>query len=82
MSFHLLKVQESAFQNAWFIESILTELFILFIIRTHKNYSKRKPGKYLFILSTLPYTALAAEIALTPLALLNFSIMLIIVVIY
>ncbi|WP_394331838.1 HAD-IC family P-type ATPase [Flavobacterium degerlachei] len=88
--YYLLKVKESAFQTAWFIESILTELFILFIIRTHKNFFKSKPGKYLFILSilgllitvTLPYTPLAAEIGLTPLPLLNFSIMLIIVAIY
>ena len=33
--FYILKVKESAFQTAWFIESILTELFILFIIQTH-----------------------------------------------
>lgn len=88
--FYILKVKQSAFQTAWFVESILTELFILFIIRTHKIFFKSKPGKYLFILSilgllitiTLPYTALAAEIGLTPLPLLNFSLMLIIVVIY
>lgn len=88
--FYILKVKQSAFQTAWFVESILTELFILFIIRTHKFFFKSKPGKYLFILSilgllitiTLPYTALAAEIGLTPLPLLNFSLMLITVVIY
>lgn len=88
--FYILKVKQSAFQTAWFVESILTELFILFIIRTHKIFFKSKPGKYLFILSilgllitiTLPYTPLAAEIGLTPLPLLNFSLMLIIVVIY
>ncbi|MBI3234600.1 MAG: HAD-IC family P-type ATPase, partial [Bacteroidetes bacterium] len=32
MLLFVLKVKESAFQTGWFIESILTELFILFII--------------------------------------------------
>lgn len=88
--YYLLKVKESAFQTAWFVESILTELFILFIIRTHKNFFKSKPGKYLFILSilglmltvTLPYLPIASTIGLSPIPLLNMGIMLIIVLIY
>ncbi len=88
--FYVLKVKESAFQTGWFIESILTELFILFIIRTHKNFFKSQPGKYLFILSVLgliltlglPYSPLATEVGLTPLPWANLSIMLIIVAAY
>lgn len=88
--YYVLKVKESAFQTGWFIESILTELFILFIIRTHKNFFKSKPGKYLFILSIvglvltlgLPYLPFANDIGLTPLPLLNVGTMLIIVAIY
>ncbi|MGL2966188.1 magnesium-translocating P-type ATPase [Flavobacterium sp. XGLA_31] len=88
--YFVLKVKESAFQTGWFIESILTELFILFIIRTHKNFFKSKPGKYLFILSVagfvmtlgLPYTPLAAEVGLTPLPLINLSAILLIVAAY
>lgn len=87
---YLLKVKESSFQTGWFIESILTELFILFIIRTHKNFFNSKPGKYLFILSimgfiltiVLPYLPFAADIGLTPLPLLNLGAMLLIVVAY
>lgn len=87
---YLLKVKESEFQTAWFIESVLSELFILFIIRTHKNFFKSQPGKYLFILSAialvltigLPYLPIASQIGLTPLPLLNLSIMLFIVTIY
>lgn len=87
---YVLKVKESAFQTGWFIESILTELFILFIIRTHKNFFKSQPGKYLFILSVfgliltlgLPYSPLATEVGLTPLPWANLSIMLIIVAAY
>lgn len=86
----LLKVKESAFQTGWFIESVLSELFIVFIIRTHKNFYKSKPGKYLFILSVLafivtmglPYLPFANNIGLTPLPLLNLGAMLLIVVAY
>ena len=88
--FYVLKVKESAFQTGWFIESILTELFILFIIRTYKNFFKSKPGKYLMLLSvlgliitlSLPYMPFADQVGLTPLSFRNFSIMLSIVVGY
>lgn len=87
---YVLKVKESAFQTGWFIESVLTELCILFIIRTHKSFLKSQPGKYLFILSLaglvitlgLPYLPVAADIGLTPLPFANFSAMLLIVLAY
>lgn len=87
---YVLKVKESAFQTAWFIESILTELFILFIIRTHKNFFKSKPGSYLFILSivglvltiAMPYLPFANEVGLVPLPFLNLGLMLLIVATY
>lgn len=85
-----LKVKESAFQTGWFIESILTELFILFIIRTHKNFFKSKPGKYLLLLSVLglvitiglPYTSFAYEIGVQPLPLYYVGILFLIVFCY
>ncbi|WP_264521544.1 magnesium-translocating P-type ATPase [Flavobacterium sp. N1994] len=88
--YYVLKVKESAFQTGWFIESILTELFILFIIRTHKNFFKSKPGKYLFMLSIvglvltlcLPYLPFANDVGLTPLPLLNLGAMVLIVALY
>ncbi|MFY7965005.1 MAG: cation transporting ATPase C-terminal domain-containing protein [Chitinophagaceae bacterium] len=72
------------------MESILTELFILLIIRTHNNFFKNKPGKYLFLLSIigfiitlgLPYLPFANDIGLTPLPLLNLVAMLLIVSAY
>jgi Mg2+-importing ATPase len=51
--YKLLEVQASIFQTAWFLESILTELFILFIIRTYKPFFKSIPGKHLIWLSAL-----------------------------
>ncbi len=86
----VLKVKESVFQTGWFIESILTELFILFIIRTHKNFFKSRPGKYLFLLSilgfiltlVLPYLPIANDIGLTPLPPIILGTMMLIVFAY
>jgi Mg2+-importing ATPase len=86
----VLKVKESEFQTGWFIESVLSELFILFIIRTHKNFFKSKPGNYLFILSIiallitigLPYLPFSKDIGLTPLPFINLLFMLVIVIFY
>jgi Mg2+-importing ATPase len=83
-------VRESAFQTGWFVESILTELFILFIIRTHQNFFKSKPGKNLFWLSVLglfmtiglPYTSWAQDVGLTPIPLYNLALLLSIVAAY
>ncbi len=86
----VLKVGEARFQTGWFIESVLSELFILFIIRTHKNFFKSKPGNYLFLLSSfglivtlgLPYIPYAQEVGLVPLPLLNLGVILLIVFAY
>jgi P-type Mg2+ transporter len=86
----VLKAKESEFQTGWFIESVLSELFIVFIIRTHKNFFKSRPGKYLFILSFialaltigLPYLPIANDIGLTPLPMVNLGAMLLIVAAY
>ncbi len=77
-----LKVTEHDFQTAWFVESILTELFILFIIRTQQNFFKSKPGKWLFILSLLgliltiatPYLPFAERLGMVPLPVWQFGI--------
>ena len=87
---YLLKVRESTFQTGWFIESVLTELFILFIIRTRKSFVKSLPGKYLFLLSALalvvtiilPYFSFGAELGLVPLKPLVLFSMLAIVLLY
>ncbi|MBS1774225.1 MAG: magnesium-translocating P-type ATPase [Bacteroidetes bacterium] len=87
---YFIKAKEGVFQTGWFIESILTELFILFIIRTRKSFIKSAPGKYLFILSilaliltiTLPYSPLSSKLGLVPLSLPVIASMIGIVVIY
>ena len=88
--YFLLKVKESEFQTGWFIESVLSELLIVFIIRTHKNFFKSRPSKYLFTFSIIaliltigfPYLPFANSIGLTPLPMLNLVAMLLIVAAY
>jgi len=88
--YYYLKVKEADFQTGWFVESILTELFILFIIRTHKNFFKSRPGKYLTIFSilalvltlVLPYIPFANQLGLVPLPLKTLAAMLLIVFSY
>ncbi|MBK9735705.1 MAG: magnesium-translocating P-type ATPase [Saprospiraceae bacterium] len=87
---YVLKAPESAFQTAWFVESVLSELCILFIIRTHKNFFKSRPAKYLFIMSVvaliltivLPYLPYADKIGLIPLSVTQLLSMLSIVMLY
>jgi Mg2+-importing ATPase len=58
------------FHTGWFIESICTELLILFVVRTRKSLLKSRPGKLLIILSVLalfitialPFTSFAAAL--------------------
>ena len=41
------KAQQNVFQSAWFTFSILTELIILLVMRTHKPFYKSKPAPIL-----------------------------------
>jgi Mg2+-importing ATPase len=63
------------FRTSWFMESLLTEILILLIIRTSHPFLKSRPSKYLlgaclftFVLSIiLPYLPMAATFKLYPL---------------
>lgn len=51
--YKLFKADADIFHTGWFIESIATELLILFVVRTHKSLLKSRPGKLLVGLSIL-----------------------------
>lgn len=71
----LLRASEAQFQTGWFIESLMTELFIVMVIRTHRSIFRSQPGGILAIATLmvaggtliLPYTALGAVFGLVPL---------------
>jgi Mg2+-importing ATPase len=66
----IYSADEKLFHSAWFVESALTELVVMMVLRTHRRFWRSKPGKGLFISSwivtaiivTLPFTAIGAKL--------------------
>ena len=71
----MLRASEAQFQTGWFIESVLTQMFIVMVIRTHRSIFQSKPGRILTLATllvagsvvVLPYTPLGALFGLVPL---------------
>lgn len=55
MLFFYFHLTDSFFQTGWFLESAITELLILFIIRTKRSFIKSKPGKLLLISAIIAF---------------------------
>jgi Mg2+-importing ATPase len=53
------------FRTAWFVESIATQILVIFVIRTASRLNRSRPDR-LLVLSSLGALALALCIALTP----------------
>jgi Mg2+-importing ATPase len=71
--FHF-RLSGAAFQTGWFLESAITELAILYIIRTRKSFVKSRPGKWLLI-TGLTALLVTLYLPLSPFAgLLGFSV--------
>ena len=70
----VFKATIPVFQTAWFIESLLTQTLVVFVLRTRKTpFWKSKPGKYL-VISCLTVIAVALALPYTPLgAIFNFT---------
>jgi Mg2+-importing ATPase len=55
------------FQTAWFLESLITQTLVVFVIRTRRSpFYKSKPGKYL-VISVFAIVAIALILPFTPL---------------
>src|SRR6185503_3776710 len=86
--YYIFNAGQGQFRTAWFIESVLTELIIVFIMRTRKPFLQSKPGNLLLWLSLgaciitvlLPFWPYSAGFGMTrlPLAVI-LSILLIII---
>jgi Mg2+-importing ATPase len=82
------KVHE--FQSAWFLGSILTEIVVLFVLRTRRPFFRSRPSKYIVIASVvmaaiacyLPYSPLAHVLSLIGLSLPLFLTIIGITLIY
>ena len=68
----LLKATPELFRSGWFVESLLTELFVAMVVRTRRPFIRSKPGRWLLI-STLIVAAITLAIPYLPFrALLGF----------
>jgi Mg2+-importing ATPase len=78
------------FQSAWFLGSILTEIVVLFVLRTRRPFFRSRPSKYIVIASVvmaaiacyLPYSPLAHVLSLIGLSLPLFLTIIGITLIY
>jgi Mg2+-importing ATPase len=69
------RVPVDSFRTAWFVESVLSELFILLVIRTRRAFFRSRIGTGLLwasvgvaiITLALPYSPLAASLGFAPL---------------
>lgn len=74
---YVINADETLFRTGWFVESVVTELFIVFIVRSRKRFWQSRPAGLLTGLSLavglvavlLPYTPFAEDLGLTPLPL-------------
>jgi Mg2+-importing ATPase len=73
----LLRATTDVFRTGWFLESVVTELLILLVIRTRRRFWRSKPGKYLVVGAVavgattliLPYSPLGPLLGFVPLPL-------------
>ncbi|MBW8381121.1 MAG: magnesium-translocating P-type ATPase [Youngiibacter sp.] len=71
----MVRATEQQFQTGWFVESLLTELVIALVVRTHKPFYRSRPGKLLMALTavvvvitlSMPYLPFAGFLGFTPL---------------
>ena len=74
---------ESLFQTGWFVESIATQVLVIFIIRTRLNPLRSRPHPWLTVTSLtvvvlaaiLPFTSLGDYFGFTPLPLAFFLVL-------
>jgi len=70
----VLNTTQDQFRTGWFLESVLTELLILLVIRTQRPFFRSRPGKYLLfavllvavITVVLPWSPLNRLLGFTP----------------
>jgi Mg2+-importing ATPase len=86
----VLKTTPEQFRTGWFVESMLTELFIILVVRTRRGLFRSAPGKLLWITTLvitlitiiIPYLPISALMGFTPLPLSIMMTMVFIVALY
>ncbi len=79
----VLNANEMLFHTGWFVESIATQVLVIFVIRTRRNPLRSRPHPWLTLTSLgvvamamlLPFTPAAAWLGFTPLPPLFFGLL-------
>ena len=74
---HLFSYDERRFHAGWFVESLATQVLVIFVIRTRGNPFRSRPSRPLLLTSLavvtaavlLPFTGLGARVGFSPLPL-------------
>ncbi|MEY4139812.1 MAG: hypothetical protein RLZZ371_1994, partial [Pseudomonadota bacterium] len=80
---NLFEAQESMFRTGWFVESMATQVLVIFVIRTRRNPLRSRPDRWLVLTSlavvvtamVLPFTMLAPYLGFAPLPLAYFGLL-------
>jgi len=87
---YFLHSSPEQFRTGWFVESLMTELFVMLVVRTTRPFFKSKPGRSLWI-STLivalitvliPYLPFSRLLGFTPLSPFVMMVLMLIVALY
>jgi Mg2+-importing ATPase len=86
----LFNAHESLFRTGWFVESIATQVLVIFVIRTRRNPLRSHPNRWLVLTSLgvvltamlLPFTPLAPYLGFTPLPLSFFGLLTVLLISY
>lgn len=73
---YIFRANEAAFQTGWFIESLATQIFVIYVIRSRHSLFESRPSKWLTFTTiacvtsgiVIPYTPLGAFFGFAPLA--------------
>ncbi|MRG97472.1 magnesium-translocating P-type ATPase [Polyangium spumosum] len=87
---YLFGGDERLFQAGWFVESLATQVLVIFVIRTRGNPLRGRPSRALLVTSLsvvalammLPFTPIGAKVGFSPLPLRFFVVLLPLVVAY
>lgn len=86
----LFEAHEVMFRTGWFVESMATQVLVIFVIRTRRNPLRSQPNRWLVLTSlavvltamVLPFTALAPYLGFTPLPVAFFVLLAVLVMCY
>ena len=86
----LFKADEALFHTGWFVESIATQVLVIFVIRTRRNPLRSHPHPWLMLVSLgvvalamlLPFSPIAGDLGFAPLPLEFFALLTVLLVVY